>query len=63
MQKALLFLLFMLASQLAAVININDYSAVNASAPLDIPSYVLNAANQKEVVHPDVVYAPGGWNG
>lgn len=34
-------------------------SSSNAASPLSVPTYDNNGF----VVHPDVVYVPGGWNG
>jgi hypothetical protein len=59
-----LFMIVMYICTLEGVVkgDINNYYATNASGPLDIPSYIpYNGVN--EVVHPDVVYFPQGWNG
>ncbi|MDD4309759.1 MAG: T9SS type A sorting domain-containing protein [Candidatus Cloacimonetes bacterium] len=43
--------------------NIDSYVATNAVAPLNIPAYVQNSSAQDEILHPDVLYFPSGWNG
>lgn len=41
-------------------LDINDYSAINATSPLEISSYVEGS---NEVVHPDILYFENAWNG
>ncbi len=58
-------LLLSLSSGLIALINIDAYSTTGVRTILNIPSYTHNSNSQQgdEVVHPDVLYIPGGWHG
>ncbi len=58
-RELLVVIIVLLAGQLLGLDNIY-FNASRASNYLSIPSYV---SGNDEVVHPDVVYVPEGWNG